>query len=38
VIAEGPPETIAATEASYTGKFLAHLLPAPSVVARRKRA
>jgi excinuclease ABC subunit A len=38
VIAEGPPETIAATKASYTGKFLEHLLPAPRVVARRKRA
>src|SRR5881397_490224 len=30
VIAEGPPEAIAQTPGSYTGKFLAELLPRPS--------
>jgi excinuclease ABC subunit A len=30
IVAEGPPETIAQTSGSYTGKFLAELLPRPS--------
>jgi excinuclease ABC subunit A len=30
IVAEGPPETIAQTAGSYTGKFLAELLPRPS--------
>jgi excinuclease ABC subunit A len=33
IIAEGPPEAIAQTPGSYTGKFLAEILPRPS--ARR---
>jgi excinuclease ABC subunit A len=27
IVAEGPPEVVAQTPASYTGKFLAELLP-----------
>jgi excinuclease ABC subunit A len=30
IVAEGPPETIAQTPGSYTGKFLADLLPKPT--------
>jgi excinuclease ABC subunit A len=30
IVAEGPPEMIAQTPGSYTGKFLAELLPRPS--------
>ena len=30
IVAEGPPETIAQTLGSYTGKFLAEVLPRPS--------
>jgi excinuclease ABC subunit A len=30
IVAEGPPETIAQTPGSYTGKFLAELLPRPN--------
>jgi excinuclease ABC subunit A len=30
IVAEGPPETIAQTPGSYTGKFLAGILPRPS--------
>ena len=30
IVAEGPPEAIAQTPGSYTGKFLAELLPRPS--------
>jgi excinuclease ABC subunit A len=30
IVAEGPPETIAQTSGSYTGKFLVELLPRPS--------
>src|SRR5262249_8389572 len=30
IVAEGPPETVAQTSGSYTGKFLAELLPRPS--------
>jgi excinuclease ABC subunit A len=30
IVAEGPPETIAQTPGSYTGKFLAEVLPRPS--------
>jgi excinuclease ABC subunit A len=33
VIAEGTPEEIAADEASYTGEFLSHVLPAELVTA-----
>jgi excinuclease ABC subunit A len=30
IVAEGPPETIAQTPGSYTGKFLAEVLPKPN--------
>src|SRR5215813_3934491 len=30
IVAEGPPEAVAQTPGSYTGKFLAELLPRPS--------
>src|SRR5881296_120169 len=30
IVAEGPPETIAQTPGSYTGKFLAEILPRPN--------
>jgi len=30
IVAEGAPETIAQTPGSYTGKFLAELLPRPN--------
>src|SRR5213594_1940783 len=30
IVAEGPPETIAQTPGSYTGKFLAEVLPRPN--------
>ena len=40
VVAEGPPEDVAAQPASYTGMFLARLLemPAPKRAVRRRRA
>jgi excinuclease ABC subunit A len=39
IVAEGTPETIAASAASYTGHFLAPLLaPAPRPARARKRA
>ena len=38
VVAEGPPEVIAATPGSYTGRFLAPLLPAAPAKKPRKRA
>ncbi len=38
VVAEGPPEAIAATPASHTGRFLAPLLPATPAKKPRKRA
>jgi excinuclease ABC subunit A len=34
IVAEGPPETIAQTPGSYTGKFLAEVLPKPLTGAR----
>src|SRR3989454_87105 len=34
IVAEGPPETIAQTPGSYTGKFLAEVLPRSSVPDR----
>ena len=37
VVAAGTPETIAASAASYTGRFLAPLLPAAVATAERKR-
>ncbi len=38
VVAEGTPETIAASKASHTGRFLAPLLRATAPAPRRKRA
>jgi excinuclease ABC subunit A len=35
IVAEGTPEVVAATEGSWTGKYLAELLPAPRAVAVR---
>ena len=35
IVAEGPPEAVAATPESYTGHFLAALLPAPAMARRR---
>jgi excinuclease ABC subunit A len=38
IVAEGTPEAIVASPDSHTGRFLAHLLPAPAAVrARRAR-
>ena len=36
IVAEGTPDTIAATPASHTGRFLAPLLPANAVPPRRR--
>lgn len=38
IIATGTPEEVAATKASYTGRFLAPLLPAPKKSATKKTA
>ena len=38
IVAEGTPETVAATPGSYTGRFLAPLLPEPVPQRSRKRA
>jgi excinuclease ABC subunit A len=38
VVVEGTPETVAACNASHTGRFLLPLLPAPLVKPKRKRA
>ena len=38
IVAEGTPEQIAATAGSYTGRFLAPLLPAAKPARARKRA
>ena len=42
IVAEGPPEVIAATKESHTGRFLGPLLPAPAVTpkapARKKKS
>ena len=38
IIATGTPEEVAATKASYTGRFLAPLLPAPKKSATKKAA
>ncbi len=35
IVAEGTPEAVAATPGSYTGHFLAALLPAPAMARRR---
>jgi excinuclease ABC subunit A len=37
VIATGTPEQVAGTEKSYTGRFLASMLPAPKVTATKPR-
>ncbi len=36
LVAEGPPEVIAATPGSYTGRFLAPLLPSPQKKTRKR--
>ena len=38
IIAEGTPETLAATPGSHTGEFLARLLPAPKAATSPKAA
>ena len=38
IIAEGTPETLAATPGSHTGEFLARLLPAPKAAAKKRSA
>jgi excinuclease ABC subunit A len=37
VVAEGTPEDVAAVPESYTGHFLAELLPAPAPVKKRRK-
>jgi excinuclease ABC subunit A len=37
VVAEGTPEDVAAVAESYTGQFLAEMLPTPARVKKRRK-